>query len=80
MSSTITDQLIPILQQKFPKIDFATLTLEEDLRSLGIDSLDFLELIYQIETHFGIELPMEDLEKTKTLRGLIDAIEAQTRG
>jgi acyl carrier protein len=79
MSSTITAQLMPILQQKCPNIDLSTLTMDEALRSLGIDSLDFLELIYPIETHFGIELPMEDLETTQTLRSLIAAIDAQIR-
>ncbi len=78
MSETVIAQLIPIIQSKCPALDFSELTLDEEIQALGIDSLDFLEMVYQIENHFGIELPIEDLEKAHTLRTLIDAISAQT--
>jgi acyl carrier protein len=77
MSATVIAALIPILQSKCPKLDLELMTLDESIQYLGLDSLDFLELVYQIETQFGIELPIQDLEKARTLRHLVDAISRQ---
>jgi acyl carrier protein len=35
------------------------LTLETPLREIGIDSLDLVELMFQVETRYGITIPFE---------------------
>ncbi len=39
---------------------------------LGADSLDFVELIMQLEDHYGINVPEEDAEKLITVGDVVD--------
>lgn len=43
--------------------------------ALGIDSLGFLEFIFELEDSFGVSIPQELLSQVKTLRDLADAID-----
>ncbi|MBU3918434.1 acyl carrier protein [Patescibacteria group bacterium] len=42
---------------------------------LGADSLDVIEIIFQIEDEFCIEIPDEEAEKATTVKKAIDLIE-----
>ncbi len=52
------------------------ITPESTFESLGIDSLDVVEMIMDLETELGIELEMED-QKIATFQELADFIEAK---
>ncbi len=53
------------------------ITPESKLLDLGIDSLTAIEIIFDIEEHFGVNLPDRDPNfDTGSLRGLIDAVNA----
>ena len=52
------------------------ITRESTFESLGIDSLDIVEMIMDLETELGIELEMED-QKISTFQELADFIEAK---
>ena len=49
---------------------------ESTFESLGIDSLDIVEMIMDLETELGVELEMED-EKITNFQELADFIEAK---
>jgi acyl carrier protein len=55
------------------------LTRKDSSQSLGIDSLDFVEIIMEIEDEFDINLP-DSLTKGATLGQLIDYIESLPKG
>jgi acyl carrier protein len=40
-------------------------------RDLGLDSLDTVDLIMQLEQEFGIRIPDEDYEKLTTMNGVM---------
>jgi len=42
---------------------------------LGIDSLGFLEFMFELEDKFGFPIPQESVQHVKTLRELGDAID-----
>lgn len=42
---------------------------------LGIDSLGFLEFMFELEDKFGFSIPQESVQHVKTLRELADAID-----
>ena len=42
------------------EIDAAEITPESTFESLGIDSLDVVEMVMDLESELGIELDMED--------------------
>ena len=44
---------------------------------LGADSLDTVELIMAFEEAFVVEIPDEDAQKIKTVKDVIDYIEAK---
>ena len=64
---------------------FAARTLELDIddirpdstfESLGIDSLDVVEMIMDLESELGVELEMED-QKISTFQDMADFIESK---
>jgi acyl carrier protein len=46
-------------------------------RDLGLDSLDSVDLIMQLEREFGIRIPDEDYEKLTTMQGVLTYLEAE---
>ena len=58
------------------ELDPSEITPESTFESLGIDSLDIVEMIMDLETELGIELEMED-EKIATFQELADFIETK---
>ena len=42
------------------ELDIAEITPDSTFESLGIDSLDIVEMIMDLETELGVELEMED--------------------
>ena len=75
MDTDVIKKLKDIFVQKIPALDVNSLNPEEDIRALGIDSLDFVELIFEIETIFDIEIPTEMLPKISTVKSLVEIIE-----
>ena len=54
-----------------------TVTPESKLQDLGIDSLEAIEIIFDIEEHFGVNLPDRDPNfDTGSVQGLLDAVQA----
>ena len=49
---------------------------ESTFESLGIDSLDIVEMIMDLESDLGVELEMED-QKIETFQELADFIESK---
>ena len=49
---------------------------DSTFESLGIDSLDIVEMIMDLETELGVELDMED-QKIGTFQELADFIESK---
>lgn len=52
------------------------ITPDSTFESLGIDSLDIVEMIMDLESELGVELEMED-QKISTFQELADFIEAK---
>jgi acyl carrier protein len=49
------------------------------LDDIGADSLDFVELVMDLEAEFDIAIPEADAEKMKTIADLLDYIERHRR-
>lgn len=58
--------------------DFSRLQESQDLRSeLGLDSVDLVSVISQIERHFRIRLSQPELEGLTTVGDLLDLLESK---
>ena len=58
------------------ELDVSEITPDSTFESLGIDSLDVVEMIMDLESELGIELEMED-QKITTFQELADFIESK---
>ena len=58
------------------EIDVADISPDSTFESLGIDSLDIVEMIMDLESELGIELEMED-ENISTFQELADFIDSK---
>lgn len=75
MDQSVADQVYDIVA-KHGDIERAGLTPESTLTDLGIDSLEAIETIFDVEEHFNITFPNQDPNLDNgTLGGLIDSVE-----
>ena len=58
------------------ELDASEITPDSTFESLGIDSLDVVEMIMDLESELGIELEMED-EKIATFQDLANFVESK---
>ena len=58
------------------ELDASEITRESSFESLGIDSLDIVEMIMDLESELGVELELED-QKIATFGELADFIESK---
>ena len=57
-------------------IDIGKITLDSTLKQLEIQSLDAVQIIFEIEDHFKITLPDRDPNfDTESVKGLVEAVE-----
>jgi len=56
------------------ELDIDEITPDSTFESLGIDSLDVVEMIMDLESELGVELEMDD-QKISTFQELADFIE-----
>ncbi|MCI7020498.1 MAG: acyl carrier protein [Clostridiales bacterium] len=58
------------------ELDADEITPDSTFESLGIDSLDVVEMIMDLESELGVELELED-QKITTFQELADFIESK---
>ena len=58
------------------ELDVDEITPDSTFESLGIDSLDVVEMVMDLESELGIELEMED-QKITTFQELADFVESK---
>ncbi len=76
MSDT-TQRLIQLAANKF-KVDVSALSEEQDFfEALGIDSVQALELLSELEIAFDVEVPDYELTDVKTFSALAEVIESR---
>jgi len=72
-----TDQLITLAAKRF-QVDAATLAPEDDFfEKLGIDSIQALDLLSEVEMHFDVEIPDYELQGVVTFAALAGLIEGR---
>ena len=73
MSSTL-DTLLTLAAKTFGK-DAATLSAGDDFfEALGIDSLQAMDLLTELEDTFSVEIPDYELADVRTFEGLAEII------
>lgn len=68
----LKEQVRKILSKR---CDVSSLKEDDDLKSLGLDSLDLVEAMLEIEDEFGISFQNEEIERCKTLGDILNIIQ-----
>ena len=61
------------------KVDISNLKEDDSLTSLGLDSLDLVEVMLSIEDKLSIEFTSEEIANVSTLRDVVKLIETKTK-
>ena len=69
------EKLVNYISEKM-EIDASRITPDSTFESLGIDSLDILEMVMDLENDLGVTLDTES-QKITTLQELADFIDSQ---
>lgn len=70
----ILEQVIQVVGETLDVADGVELTEDTNLKELGADSFDLLELVTALEDEFGLTLDDDDIEKIATIGQVVDAI------
>jgi acyl carrier protein len=66
-------------QQKQLQVDLEAVTPETRLDKVGFDSLSILDFMYDVESRFGVQLPVSELVKLERVSDLIDYLAARAQ-
>ena len=75
MSNGVQETIFGIIAKE-AGIDIGKITLDSTLKDLEIQSLDAVQIIFEIEDHYKINLPDRDPNfDTESVKGLVEAVE-----
>ena len=61
------------------RVDISNLKEDDSLTSLGLDSLDLVEVMLSIEDKLSIEFTSEEIANLSTLKDVVKLIETKTK-
>src|SRR5215467_8537303 len=80
VESEIATQIRTALAKRL-KRDVSQVRLEDNLRDdLGLDSLSMLEMVFEVEEAFNLEIPDDDLSKVTTVGDVVTYVESRLAG
>ena len=63
--------------QKTLKVDPAKIEPGTNLKDdLNLDSLDMIEVVYEVEDHFDVQIPEESIKDIQTFQQVVDGLSA----
>jgi acyl carrier protein len=73
-AETVEERVIKVFAA-FKKVPLETIKMETTFDELGFDSLDGLNLIFELEEEFGIMVPDDKVQSMKSVAEVIEGIE-----
>lgn len=61
------------------RIDVSSLKEDDSLKNIGLDSLDLVEVMLEIEDTLGIEFESEEISELTTLKSVLDLINSKIK-
>ncbi len=72
MTDQVEERVLSIFREKFHKPE---VTIDSSFAELGIDSLDTIEALFEIEEEFGISIPDDAARSLNTFREVVAGVE-----
>lgn len=73
MAETIQDRVLRVIATT-QRIPLERVKPESTFEELGIDSMDSINILFDLESEFDIEINDEDAKKILTIREMIDGV------
>jgi len=74
MSSEVFDRIKDLIVTK-KGVDAEKVIIDSSFEELGMDSLDSVELVADMEEIFNVNIPNTDLQNFKTIRQAVEGLE-----
>lgn len=75
MSDAVADFVVKKIEEHGEQAP-GTVTLDSDLATLGIHSLELTEIIFDIEDHYGVQVEMNTAEAWNSLHTVGDIVQS----
>ena len=72
MADINAETLRGLLIQVAPDTDIASLKDDTPFDDIDLDSIDFFNLLLEVQVHCGIEIPDQDLDKCNSISNIIE--------
>lgn len=73
MADPITEKVLATLAA-VKRIPREQVTLDSSFEALGLDSLDTLNILFDLENEFQISIPDEDARSIRSVRDIVDGV------
>jgi acyl carrier protein len=74
MDNKLRDKVIAIIASE-ARLTPETIGMDASLEELGIDSLGRLNILFELESEFDIDIPDDDARGIKTVREMVERLE-----
>jgi acyl carrier protein len=74
MDEAILQRVIKVFAE-FKKVPAENITVDTTFDELGLDSLDGLNLVFELEEEFGLMIPDDKVKEMKSVREVTEGIE-----
>ncbi len=74
MTSDITARVLRIIAKNQRK-EVSQVTTESSFEELNIDSMDAVNIVFEIENEFTINVPDEEMKNIRSVRDIVDGVQ-----
>lgn len=74
MDKTVAERVIRVFSE-FKKVPPEEIQMDTTFEELGFDSLDGLNLIFELEEEFNVTVPDDKVQSMKSVREVVEGIE-----
>jgi acyl carrier protein len=72
----VFDEVVEVISKTLKGVDTSSVTMETKFEEdLGVDSLDLVELIMELEEHYDVTIPDEDAQSISSVGHVVAYIE-----
>ncbi|MEY5046153.1 MAG: hypothetical protein RL713_1378 [Bacteroidota bacterium] len=79
MSEIVFEKIATLLSTK-KGVNKELISIDSSFEELGLDSLDSIELIADMEEEFNVTIPNTELQDIKTIRNAVDGLSKAMNG
>lgn len=74
MSDELMQRVIKVIAAT-KRIPAESVTIDSDFATLGIDSMDAVEILFALENEFDVNIPDDEVRSVRDIRGMCDGVE-----